>query len=276
MPVPPTNRIRMGEQGSISALTERACAPILGLLVSLAKKLNLKDGMSLRVFGKPKDVDFGDVKLTSSAKAEGVLVFVRKLAELDDKCEPLVEAAKADRLAWAAYPKAGQLATDLNRDKLWQQLSKSGIEGVRLVALDSMWSVMRFRPATAPRAKAAGVKAAPRVKAAPSVKAEPPRDPHFAKLVKALEHERGVSYGGKGFGSSALKVDGRIFAMVSSKGQFVVKLSKARVDELVAADAGSYFDPGRGRLMKEWLAVSAPPKRWLPLAKEALAFGRQG
>jgi hypothetical protein len=28
--------------------------------VSLAKKLNLKDGMSLRVFGKPKDVDLDD------------------------------------------------------------------------------------------------------------------------------------------------------------------------------------------------------------------------
>lgn len=120
---------------------------ILEGALSLAKKLNLKDGMSLRVFGKPKDVDFDDVKLTSSAKADGVLVFVRKLAELDERCEPLVSAAKADRLAWAAYPKAGQLDTDLNRDKLWEHLSKSGIEGVRLVALDSTWSVMRFRPA---------------------------------------------------------------------------------------------------------------------------------
>jgi len=110
-----------------------------------------------------------------------------------------------------------------------------------------------------------------------AVKDEPAAlDPRFESVVKALAKERGVTYGGKGFGSSALKVGGKIFAMMSSKGEFDVKLSKARVDELVRDAAGSYFDPGRGRLMKEWLAVSAGPKRWLPLAKEALAFGRGG
>ncbi len=231
--------------------------------MSLAKKLNLKDGMSLRVLGKPKDVDFGDVTLTSSAKADGVLVFVKKLAEVDEKCAPLVAAAKADRLAWAAYPKAGRLDTDLNRDKLWNQLSQHGVEGVRLVALDTTWSAMRFRP------PARGAK-----KKGPVIAEPAAVDPRFETIVKALSKERGVTYGGKGFGSSALKLGGKIFAMMSSKGEFVVKLSKARVDELVADDAGSYFDPGRGRLMKEWLSVSAAPKRWLPLAKEALAFAR--
>ena len=104
--------------------------------------------------------------------------------------------------------------------------------------------------------------------------AEPPVVPKFSALVKALAQERGVTYGGKGFGSSALKLGGKIFAMTSSKGQFVVKLSKARVDELVADGIGERFDPGKGKLMREWLAVSAPPKQWLALAKEALAFAR--
>ena len=45
----------------------------------LAKKLNLKDGMKVRVVGKPADVDLGDVAVTTSAKAEGVIVFVKKL-----------------------------------------------------------------------------------------------------------------------------------------------------------------------------------------------------
>ena len=74
---------------------------------------------------------------------------------------------------------------------------------------------------------------------------------------------------GKGFGSGALKVNGKIFAMISSKGEFVVKLSKERVNELVAAGKGSRFDPGRGRAMKEWLVVTADPTLWIPLAKEA-------
>ncbi|MCY1016136.1 hypothetical protein [Pyxidicoccus sp. MSG2] len=114
--------------------------------MSLAKKLNLKDGMKTRVVGKPAGVDLDDVVTTTSAKAEGLLVFVKNLAEVDAKCAPLIEAAKADRIAWAAYPKAGQLDTDLNRDILWRHLEKQGIQGVRQVALDSVWSAMRFRP----------------------------------------------------------------------------------------------------------------------------------
>ncbi len=115
--------------------------------MSLAKKLNLKDGMKARVMGKPAGVDLDDVAVTTSAKAEAVLVFVKTLAEVDAKGAPLVEAAKADRIAWALYPKAGQLDTDLNRDLLWKHLEKQGIEPVRQVAVDSVWSALRFRPA---------------------------------------------------------------------------------------------------------------------------------
>ena len=50
----------------------------------------------------------------------------------------------------------------------------------------------------------------------------------YARIVKALLKEEGVSVGAetKGFGSSALKVYGRIFAMVDAKGSFVVKLPR--------------------------------------------------
>jgi hypothetical protein len=109
-----------------------------------------------------------------------------------------------------------------------------------------------------------------------SARADAPPAPEFAAVVKALSRERGVTFGGKGFGSAALKADGKIFAMQSSRGQFVVKLPKPRVDELVASGTGERFDPGKGKLMKEWLSVSAPQRRWLALAKEALAFARSG
>jgi len=69
--------------------------------------------------------------------------------------------------------------------------------------------------------------------------------------------------GKKGFGSSALQVGGHIFAMVSSKGGLVLKLPKARVQELEAAGAGDKFDPGHGRLMKEWVVLSPEFKGWL-------------
>jgi hypothetical protein len=114
--------------------------------MSLAKKLNLKDGMRMRVVGKPAGVDLGDVATVTSGNADAVLVFVKTLAEVDAKTGPVKEVARADGLAWIAYPKAGQLGTDLNRDILWKHLLKQGIQGVRQVAIDDVWSALRFRP----------------------------------------------------------------------------------------------------------------------------------
>lgn len=98
----------------------------------------------------------------------------------------------------------------------------------------------------------------------------------FAALAETFAGEPGVDFGQgakKGFGSSALKVNGKIFAMVSAADEFVVKLPRARVDELEASGVGKKFDPGHGRLMKEWLALSAKSTRqWDGLAREALRF----
>lgn len=104
--------------------------------------------------------------------------------------------------------------------------------------------------------------------------------PHrFAEVVQAVGREPGVTFGQPGakktFGHSALKVNDKIFAMVSSKGDFVVKLPKQRVDELEAAGAGKRFAAGKGSPMKEWLAVDATSKQdWAELAREALSFLR--
>ena len=74
------------------------------------------------------------------------LVYVRTLAELEAKARPVIALAKGDGIAWLAYPKAGQLGTDLNRDILWRHMLKKGVQGVRQVAIDATWSAMRFRP----------------------------------------------------------------------------------------------------------------------------------
>jgi hypothetical protein len=63
--------------------------------------------------------------------------------------------------------------------------------------------------------------------------------------------------------------------MISSKGLFVAKLSRERVDELVRTRQGSYFDPGHGRLMKQWVALNGPTPSWASLAREAYQFARQ-
>ncbi len=99
-------------------------------------------------------------------------------------------------------------------------------------------------------------------------------DPTFALIVQAFSRARRVSYGGQGFGRRALRLDGKIFAMLSSKGQFVVKLPRQRVVELIRAGKGEYFDTGRDRVMKEWLAVLESPASWLELAREAHRFAK--
>ena len=97
----------------------------------------------------------------------------------------------------------------------------------------------------------------------------------LATVAEAFSSDSEVTSGGKGFGSIGLKVKGKVFALVSSRGEFVIKLPKQRVQELVAAGAGQYFDAGKGRPMKEWLAME--PARGgdlVSLAEEAHRYVR--
>jgi hypothetical protein len=99
----------------------------------------------------------------------------------------------------------------------------------------------------------------------------------YGAVVKAFAGKRGVSAeSGRGFGSSALKIENRIFAMLASGDRFVVKLPRQRVVALVAAGDGKQFDPRRnGNLMKEWLVVGPGLEaRWLPLGQEAFEFAK--
>lgn len=107
----------------------------------------------------------------------------------------------------------------------------------------------------------------------------PTPEEQYTALVEALvsssDARRGVDIDptSKGFGSSGqLRIGGKIFAMLV-RGTLVVKLPRQRVDALIAAGAGERFDPGHGRLMKEWLSVSPDAAvDWLTLAREALDF----
>lgn len=91
-------------------------------------------------------------------------------------------------------------------------------------------------------------------------------------IVAAFTRRRGVIVEpGWGTGNVVLKLGAKIFAIVGED-RLVVKLSKARVDELVEAKAGKRFDPRKnGRVMKEWL-VAGPKANGLALATEAHAF----
>ena len=101
----------------------------------------------------------------------------------------------------------------------------------------------------------------------------------FAALVATMLERSEATFGSDessgarwSFGSTSLKANRRIFAMVV-KDRLVVKLPAARVDELIAQGAGARFDPGHGRPQKEWLSVTShSADDWLALASESEAF----
>jgi hypothetical protein len=103
-------------------------------------------------------------------------------------------------------------------------------------------------------------------------------DESFAEVVEAFLGNLDVTPpSGRGFGSSGLRVRGKIFAFLSSKGEFIVKLPRLRVDALIATGAGFPYDPGHGRVMKEWVVIApTAAAEWLPLAREALVFVAAG
>ena len=75
----------------------------------------------------------------------------------------------------------------------------------------------------------------------------------FDEVVAALVDAEGVTPPEPGpsrkFGSSGLKVHGKIFAMLV-RDRLVVKLPRRRVDALVSSEHGERFDPRHdGRLM---------------------------
>ena len=101
-------------------------------------------------------------------------------------------------------------------------------------------------------------------------------DERYEDLIDELVGAEGLTppAGGGGFGRSALRFQGRIFAMLV-RGRLVVKLPAGRVDALVEAGDGVRFDANKGTPMREWLSLGPDSGQdWLALAREALDFAR--
>jgi hypothetical protein len=117
----------------------------------MPSKWQVKDGQRVVVLGLPPGaaLDLGVVApmVQDPADADVVIAFVLGRGDLA-AAAPAIEAAQADRLAWIAYPKAGQLGTDLNRDSLNEALQEHGIHAVRQISVDATWSALRLRPVT--------------------------------------------------------------------------------------------------------------------------------
>lgn len=115
----------------------------------------------------------------------------------------------------------------------------------------------------------------PRKSMPPPASRPPAEDGPAEKLFASIAEEllsRSAITTARMFGSTCLKVSGKVFAVVY-KGRLVLKLPADRVEGLVKSGHAIYFDPGHGRTSKEW--VSVPPHSkdaWLKLATEAHEF----
>ena len=121
--------------------------------VTVSRKLQIRASMDVVVIGQPTGVDLdvpAECLVTSdpadAARADAVVVFLVRAEDLDTLAGPALDAAREDRLAWIAYPKSRQLGTDLNRDVLAALVQERGVQPVRAVSIDPVWSALRFRP----------------------------------------------------------------------------------------------------------------------------------
>lgn len=123
--------------------------------MQLFKKLQLKTGQRLDVLNAPPGVfktlveNLPEVEVIEGLQGQpgAVLLFVNNMAEAQDLFPKAVAAIHPDALLLLAYPKqTSKIPTDVNRDLLWQALKGTGWQPIRIVALDDVWSVMRFRP----------------------------------------------------------------------------------------------------------------------------------
>ena len=79
---------------------------------------------------------------------------------------------------------------------------------------------------------------------------------------------------GRMFASEGLAVHGKIFAFVGRDGRLVLKLPRARAEELKLASVTEPVTLG-GRTMREWVGVPLPdnpPGRWGGLMEEAHTY----
>jgi hypothetical protein len=124
------------------------------MIQPLFEKLELADEKNLLIQGLPSSIEKQFCKLSfaknmtpllKSRKIDFALVFAVNESQLSGILKDVMPALKENSKLWVAYPKStSKIATDLNRDGRWNQLTCAGYESVNEVVLDHVWSAARF------------------------------------------------------------------------------------------------------------------------------------
>jgi hypothetical protein len=122
---------------------------------TLFEKLQLQDAKNLLVQGLPSSIEkqFAKVSfaknvtpLLKTRKIDFALVFAVNETQLSGILREVLPALHKDANFWIAYPKTtSKIVTDLNRSSSWDCISNSGYHDAEEVALDHVWSAIRFK-----------------------------------------------------------------------------------------------------------------------------------
>ncbi|HEY0831501.1 MAG TPA: hypothetical protein VGE99_10195 [Candidatus Dormibacteraeota bacterium] len=113
--------------------------------------LNAPDGYVALLNPGPPDIK---TELQPNRAYDADLLFVKDTDELRRLGPAAIRAAKPNGLLWITYPKGGKTlgATDLpatpwwvQRDVLGEITSETGYKPVAFVAVDSVWTALRFK-----------------------------------------------------------------------------------------------------------------------------------
>lgn len=128
----------------------------------------MTDERNLLIQGLPSSIEKQFVKLAfaknltpllKSKKIDFALVFAINEQQLGAIVREVLPALQPDGKFWVAYPKPGsKIATTLNRECSWGCITGSGYEMVRDVALDHVWTAVRFKRVMPPVAVAMGLR----------------------------------------------------------------------------------------------------------------------
>lgn len=121
----------------------------------LAKKLGMKPVVRALIVASPAGYlerlaplpDGASVVSAVSGKHQFVQVFARRLDEVREAMPKLLPSAEDGAMVWVAYPKKSSgMSSDLSRGAVCAEVVKLGWLPVSIVALDEVWSALRFRP----------------------------------------------------------------------------------------------------------------------------------
>jgi hypothetical protein len=122
----------------------------------LTERLNLTGQLRALIMNAPKGYRtlLGPLPpdITVNTKPSGrydfVHLFVNNRDELARLGPDAMKAVKPMAIFWISYPKkTAKTDTDMSRDEGWEVVTDAGFETVTQVAVDDVWSALRFRPA---------------------------------------------------------------------------------------------------------------------------------